>query len=240
MSFLQVSCIDSSLIQALMIAEMRSCFVVRVCVRMRRFIMAQRVSIGLQSGLLPGQSKTGMLLRRKQSIDFLALWQGAPSCINTKSPSGNQSWREGNKRDVKTWTYWSAFMFPSTMCSRPGPFMEITDHTITFVGCFTVPQVGVGPSHKAQTRGVVDDWHWNVDSSEKQTFAQSSAVQFRYFLAHWSLFTLILWVRAGFGTGLELAIPPSFSLPSVYQKSSWRNWIEFQILVVDSLCHRYW
>src|SRR4051794_30753575 len=90
-SLLQVTVTEASCNQALVIAEMSCCFVVIVWARIRRLTMPHNISIGLQSGLLPGQSRTGMLLHRSHSMDLLEVWQGAPSCMKVKSPSGNQS-----------------------------------------------------------------------------------------------------------------------------------------------------
>ena len=76
--------------------------------------------------------------------------------------------------------YWSEFILPSTTWSLPTPFEHMTDHTITFVGCFTVGVVGVGCLRWCHIRGADAVWQMNVDSSETQTLLQSSTVQWAW------------------------------------------------------------
>jgi hypothetical protein len=50
-----------------------------------------RFSIGFMSGLFSGYGKVFTSFSAKNLVMDLALWHGAPSCMKTKSPSGNQS-----------------------------------------------------------------------------------------------------------------------------------------------------
>ena len=105
-----------------------------------RLSLAHKFSMGLRSGLFPGQFITLMLLLVNQSTHFLAVWQGAPSCWNIKSwPCPKISLAEGSILGINTWLiYLSAFMFPSNTCNLPTEVLFIHPHTITRRGCLVV------------------------------------------------------------------------------------------------------
>lgn len=109
--------------------------------------VAQRFSIGLISGLCPGQSlMCSTSLVSSHCLMVLARWQGALSSWKIAPCSGYCSRRvcKNSFFNTSRYTFWFTRSPFSKILNRPTPLWEKHPQTITLTGCLVVAMVHFG------------------------------------------------------------------------------------------------
>ena len=136
MSFLHISFTSVSRNQTWMTLSIILIFVVQFNLRIRALIMAHKLSIGFKSGEFHGQPKNLKFSIHKNDFVSLELWQGAKSCWNTPSPSGNLLRMVGISLVHSTSMHFLLFIIPSIGWRVSGPKSVKQPQNMTFGACF--------------------------------------------------------------------------------------------------------
>ena len=168
------------------------------------FIKFHRFSIGLRSGLLPGQSSTCTFSCSRNSLTALLRWHGAPSCINIEQLCTDM-WSCSLLLSNATYLVPVIVVLGGRKLKLAVPMADIAPHTIKLGGCLTVGVVyfssylfpaGFHTLYFRTQNCFIED------SSEKSTFFHISTVQWACALAKLRRFFFMPSVRRGFRAGL--------------------------------------